>query len=91
MIVVYPRAIPRSVVPEDYFPRYCAGAGYILSQAALPSLIVTWPSTPLIHIEDAWLTGLVAAKANVPQQTIDYLPSWLVYMLNEQLSLYVHG
>ena len=47
------------------FPPYVTGGGYVMSMAALKSLLAVPVITPSIHLEDVYITGLLAARANI--------------------------
>ena len=52
---------------EDYFPSFCAGLGYFLSQAGLFSLVREYrrAGTEFLWLDDVFITGVLANKAGV--------------------------
>ncbi|XP_048484786.1 beta-1,3-galactosyltransferase 5 isoform X2 [Plutella xylostella] len=54
--------IPRWLYPEDNYPEYLSGAGYLINEY-LPEIVEASYKVPLINIEDVYFTYLVAVKA----------------------------
>ena len=47
---------------DKYFPPYCAGIGYMLSTNIIGELIMYSKSTPVLWIDDVYITGMVMGK-----------------------------
>ena len=47
------------------YPDYVSGTGYVISGALVPSLFDSALFVPLFHLEDVFVTGMVARRANV--------------------------
>ena len=54
--------VPYNVYPLTSYPPYAQGNCYILSGTLLPKIIETAPYFPYLHIEDAFITGILAGK-----------------------------
>ncbi|GFR64858.1 beta-1,3-galactosyltransferase 1-like [Elysia marginata] len=69
----YPKVVRRGrwrvglEYPLPYYPRYIYGHSYVISGAALPSILHTLRTTPGIKNEDAFVTGIVAKLNNIPR------------------------
>ncbi len=50
---------------EREYPDYVSGTGYVLSGQLIPNLFESSLKVPLFHLEDVFVTGLVARKAGV--------------------------
>lgn len=62
--------VPVSMWPDDVYPDYCGGAGYVLSRKALGCMATTMASEPYFPPEDV-RTGIVAQKCRVkPTHTL---------------------
>ncbi|GLH01107.1 Hexosyltransferase, partial [Gryllus bimaculatus] len=62
--------LPRSMFPEKLFPDYVSGVAYVLTGASLGLLFREAMDTPLLPLEDVFLTGVVAARLDVPRVNI---------------------
>ena len=47
--------------PEKYFPPFLSGAGYLLPSDGVPCLYTQGLKTPLVHLEDVFITGVVGS------------------------------
>ncbi|XP_045126834.1 beta-1,3-galactosyltransferase 1-like [Portunus trituberculatus] len=54
--------LSRSVYAKDTLPNYVSGTAYVLSANIIPHLLEAAKHTPIIHLEDVYLTGLVATE-----------------------------
>ena len=54
--------LPTEIYPSDVFPPYLQGLAYVLSGSLLGSLYSCTLSTPVLPIEDVFLTGLCASQ-----------------------------
>ncbi len=57
--------IPLEMYPHDRYPPYCSGLAFVLSMDVAKALYKASYHTPLFWVDDAWLTGMVAATAKV--------------------------
>lgn len=53
--------LPEESYPNDILPPYLSGTAYLLSTNVVPHLLDTARNTPIIRLEDVYLTGLVAS------------------------------
>ncbi|XP_013387972.1 uncharacterized protein LOC106157012 [Lingula anatina] len=58
--------VSREVFPYPYFPRYLAGPAYLMSGDVVNRLFETAKRVPLVPIEDAYITGILARIAIIP-------------------------
>ncbi|KAK4017999.1 hypothetical protein OUZ56_000070 [Daphnia magna] len=61
--------VSRRVWPWPRYPSYLMGGCYAISGQAVKPLLAATQTTPFFWIEDIYLTGLCASKANVSLQT----------------------
>ncbi|XP_071551801.1 beta-1,3-galactosyltransferase 4-like isoform X2 [Panulirus ornatus] len=58
------------VNPKDYkdkvYPPYCSGSAFFMTWPAAPALLRASTTSPFLWVDDAYLTGMLAAKAKVP-------------------------
>lgn len=47
------------------FPDFVSGTGYVMSAALVPAMFEMSLQVPLFHLEDVFLTGIVAQKLNL--------------------------
>ncbi|XP_037952929.1 beta-1,3-galactosyltransferase 1-like isoform X1 [Teleopsis dalmanni] len=59
--------MPYYMYPEDKYPRYLSGAGYMMSMDVVPRLYDMSLNTSFIYLEDVYLTGMCAEKLNIPR------------------------
>ncbi|XP_003747804.2 beta-1,3-galactosyltransferase 1-like [Galendromus occidentalis] len=57
--------------PEYSYPPYISGNLYVISGSLLPSVAATAMHTRHLHLEDVFMTGLVATKLMVPRVSIE--------------------
>ena len=68
---------------KKYFPKYCAGLGFLMSKDMLPKMAAAAKTTPFFWIDDVYTTGLLAGK--VPDVTyVDLLKN---FTLKEAVAL----
>ena len=84
--------------PSDHFPDYCSGTGYVMSMDVAKQLSDYRPLTQIIHIEDAYVTGLLALNLSIPCKHHDLFPNWMttprvsnVELFYQNKLLGVHG
>lgn len=63
------------------YPDYVSGTGYIISGPLVPSLFESALRVPLFHLEDVFVTGMVAHRANVVPENF-HLFSFVKHPLN---------
>ncbi|XP_057328033.1 beta-1,3-galactosyltransferase 1-like isoform X1 [Microplitis mediator] len=56
---------PKYMFSEKTYPNYLSGTGYVMSLDVASKLYATALKTPLLHLEDVYLTGLCAKKAKL--------------------------
>lgn len=54
--------LPVASYAKDTLPNYLSGTAYLLSTNIIPHLLEAAKHTPVIHLEDVYLTGLVATE-----------------------------
>ena len=64
-------AVDRTEYPEHSYPPYISGNLYIISGSLLPSAVATALYTRHIHLEDVFMTGLVATKLMAPRVSLE--------------------
>ncbi|XP_043506030.1 beta-1,3-galactosyltransferase 1-like isoform X1 [Polistes fuscatus] len=57
--------MPKYMYPEKVYPNYLSGTGYVMSIDAAFKLYQAALSTPLLHLEDVYITGLCAKHAKI--------------------------
>lgn len=57
--------VPKSLYPDAYYPIYCSGPGYVISQSALHRIMLAAPKVRYVHMEDVAVTGLARIKAGL--------------------------
>jgi len=72
---------PQSMFSGKEYPDYVSGTGYIMSGHLVPILFESAMQVPLFHLEDVFITGLVARRANVTPENF-HLFSYLKQPLN---------
>ncbi|KAH0562913.1 hypothetical protein KQX54_001421 [Cotesia glomerata] len=68
--------VPDYMFWERTYPNFTAGSGYIMSSDVGLILYKTALTTPLIHMEDVYLTGICAQKANLSHTTYPNFEYW---------------
>lgn len=57
--------VPRYMFSERRFPNYLSGTGYLMSRQVVAKLYQAALDTSLFHLEDIYLTGILARKAGI--------------------------
>lgn len=52
----------------EYYPSYLSGTAYVLGEEAIPKLFQKSLTTPLFHLEDVYITGIVASRLKLKRQ-----------------------
>lgn len=61
----YKVKVTKEEYPNDYFPTYCSGMVYIIDTKWLPLLYNAVSGMPYFWVDDAFVTGLLAARAEI--------------------------
>nr|ACO15219.1 Beta-1,3-galactosyltransferase 1 [Caligus clemensi] len=61
---------PRWMYPSSEFPAYIGGPGYLLPGPTVPSLYHSAFTVPFIHLEDVFITGILADLNSIPRKDI---------------------
>ncbi|XP_063977178.1 beta-1,3-galactosyltransferase 1-like isoform X2 [Diachasmimorpha longicaudata] len=56
---------PKYMFSEKMYPNYLSGTGYVMSVDVASKLYQSALSTPLLHLEDVYITGLCAGRAEL--------------------------
>jgi hypothetical protein len=56
---------PLSIYPERYYPTYCSGPGYVISQSARRVVVPAAEHVTFLHMEDVFVGGLARIAAGV--------------------------
>ena len=56
----------RDEYPDYFYPTYCSGPGYLLSNAAVKSIVNVAQHVKFLHMEDVFVTGVCRNAANIP-------------------------
>jgi len=65
--------VPKYMFNERNYPNYLSGTGYLMSRSTLASLYRTSLDMPLFHLEDIYISGILARKAGIrPQDNIGF-------------------
>ena len=51
--------------PGGQWPPFLSGSGYLMHRSTARLLLSAAPSEPLLHLEDVYVTGLLARRAGV--------------------------
>ncbi|XP_037806004.1 lactosylceramide 1,3-N-acetyl-beta-D-glucosaminyltransferase-like [Lucilia sericata] len=57
--------MPYYMYSKDYYPTYLSGSGYLMSMDVVPRLYEASLNTSLVYLEDVYVTGMCAEKANI--------------------------
>lgn len=57
--------MPYYMYPQDEYPQYLSGSGYLMSMDVVPQLYKASLNTSLIYLEDVYVTGMCAEKAHL--------------------------
>jgi beta-1,3-galactosyltransferase 1 len=60
-----PWYVPRYMMSNDIFPDYVSGIGYVLAYESVRALYEQSLRTPILYLEDAYMTGVVAELAGI--------------------------
>ncbi|XP_018015982.1 uncharacterized protein LOC108672764 isoform X2 [Hyalella azteca] len=64
---------PRYMYQGDHYPNYVSGTSYVLSGNVLTPLLAAAIHTPLFHLEDVFITGILARMIGVkPRDSMDF-------------------
>lgn len=63
--------VDRSEYPEHAYPPYISGNLYVISGPLLPAVAATAQYTRHLHLEDVFMTGLVATKLMIPRVSLE--------------------
>lgn len=72
---------PQFMFSGKEYPDYVSGTGYIMSGQLVPKLFENAMQVPLFHLEDIFITGMVARHSNVTPENF-HLFSYLKQPLN---------
>lgn len=53
---------------EKYYPNFLSGTAYLMGIKAVETLFKYALSTQIFHLEDVYITGIVASRANLRRQ-----------------------
>lgn len=59
---------PKYLFKGRYFPAFVSGSGFVTTRPACKCLYDTALVTPFFHLEDVFLTGIVAEKCSIPRE-----------------------
>ncbi len=57
--------VPKDIYPDAYYPTYCTGPGYILSQKAAKEILAVSPNVIYLPMEDVYIAGMCRVAANL--------------------------
>ncbi|XP_076307382.1 beta-1,3-galactosyltransferase 5-like [Tachypleus tridentatus] len=57
--------VPPDIYPQDYYPDFIAGPAYLITGDSTALLYAARKDAPSIYLEDVYVTGLLAEKANI--------------------------
>lgn len=69
-------SVPLQLYPQSTYPDYCSGVLYVLRRERLPQLLAAAATAPLIAVEDAFITGLLAARTGMKCRHHGGFPVW---------------
>ena len=72
---------PRFMFNGNEYPDYVSGTGYVMSGAIIPTLFKNALQVPLFHLEDIFVTGMVAHRSKIVPENY-HLFSYLKQPLN---------
>lgn len=58
IIVLVVRYMPQYIFSEGFYPNYLSGTGYVMSRDVVNKLYKAALKTPIIHLEDVYITGI---------------------------------
>lgn len=63
--------MPKYLYPGKMYPGYLSGTTYAMHGEIVPTLLRTSVATPLIHLEDIYVTALLARENNIiPEDSV---------------------
>ncbi|KYB26485.1 Beta-1,3-galactosyltransferase brn-like Protein [Tribolium castaneum] len=77
--------VPYELYPDEKYPPYLCGAAYIMSADVAVKLYRVALETPIFYIEDVYITGMCAKKANV---TLENSGGFNCYYAKKYVCLY---
>ena len=60
--------ISPEVYPDAMYPPFVTGPSYLISRAAVSKIFDEAMESPFIHLEDVFLTGVIAEKLGIPRR-----------------------
>ncbi len=60
--------ISPEVYPESTYPQFVTGPSYLISGSAVSKIFAEAMATSYIHLEDVFITGVVAEKLGIPRR-----------------------
>lgn len=57
--------VPFSMFPERYYPTYCSGPGYVMSQKAVDDIIAVANNVIFLPMEDVFVSGICRVMAGI--------------------------
>ena len=76
--------VTRREFPGEFYPRYCAGIGYMLSQGLVQRMSKAAETTPFFWIDDVYVTGLLTQPLI---NEIHYVDVMQYFTVNEDKAL----
>ena len=72
-------AVSKEVYTKDYYPDHCSGNNYVIPSSVVSKLLTCHRHqyTIHLHIEDVYITGVLAKCANVTLHHDSRFPSWI--------------
>lgn len=65
--------VPKYMFAERHYPPYLSGTGYLMSRSTLAALWKASLESPLFHLEDIYITGILSRLAGIrPQDNIGF-------------------
>ena len=63
--------VPYSLYPDKYYPTYCSGPGYVLSNAAVRDIVNIAVNVSFLPSEDVFVSGMVRVAAHIQYTQIE--------------------
>jgi len=57
--------VPYSMYPDQYYPTYCSGPGYVLSRSAAATILSVSADVAFLPMEDVFVTGACRVAAGI--------------------------
>jgi len=57
--------VPHSMYPDQYYPTYCSGPGYVMSRSAATSILSVSLDVAFLPMEDVFVTGACRVVAGI--------------------------